>query len=69
MLAAKRNKKNQVKEKKTSKNKEKLELSTIEGKILDSKTGYYFIFPPDDSNVGGEDNYDIYKLLINFDWV
>lgn len=59
-MAAKRNK-NQVKEKKSSKNKEKLKLSTIVGKILDSKTGDDFILPSDDSNEGGEDNYDIYK--------
>jgi len=59
-LATKRNK-NQVKEKKSSKNKEKTKLSTIVGKILDSKTGDDFILPSDDSQDNAEDNYDIYK--------
>ena len=59
-MATKRNK-NQVKEKKSSKNKEKTKLSTIVGKILDSKTGDDFILPSDDSQDNAEDNYDIYK--------
>jgi hypothetical protein len=59
-LAAKRNK-NDVKSKKSSRNKEKLKLSTIVGKILDSKTGDDFIPPSDDSNENIDDNYDIYK--------
>lgn len=44
----KRNK-NMIKDKKSSKGKEKLKLSTIVGKILDSKTGDDFILPSDDS--------------------
>jgi hypothetical protein len=59
VLALKKNK-NQVKEKKT-KNKEKLKLSTIVGKILDSKTGDDFILPSDESNDNIDDNYDVYK--------
>ena len=50
-----------MKEKKSSKNKEKTKLSTIVGKILDSKTGDDFILPSDDSQDNAEDNYDIYK--------
>jgi hypothetical protein len=59
VLALKKNK-NQVKEKKTQ-NKEKLKLSTIVGKILDSKTGDDFILPSDESNDNIDDNYDVYK--------
>ena len=60
VLAMKRNK-NQIKDKKTAKGKDKLKLSTIVGKILDSKTGDDFILPSDDSQEQNDDNYDVYK--------
>jgi hypothetical protein len=63
VLAANRNKNNQVKDKKSSKKGgEKQKLSSIVSKILNSKTGDDFILPSDES--GGDedgDNYDIYK--------